>query len=117
MVTEAKLITLVQVVQEMLYVMRILESMQLQVQKLIVVECDNKGAVDLCNSWTVGGRTKYIDTRYYFLRELKEQGIIEFCWILGKENSVDLFTKNLPNPLFAKYTGYYCTDEDFSVEE
>jgi len=116
-VTETELIALAQVVQEMLYVMRLLESMQLKVQKPMVVECDNKGAVDICNSWTVGGRTKHIDTRYYFLRELKEEGVLEFCWISGKINSTDLFTKNLANPLFAKHAGYYCTDEDFSVKE
>ena len=116
-VTEAELIAMAQVVQEMLYVMRILESMQLKVKKPMLVESDNKGAIDLCNSWTVGGRTKHIDTRYYFLRELKEEGILEFGWISGKINSTDLFTKNLPNPLFTKHTGYYCTDEDFADGE
>ena len=83
----------------------------------MIIEYDNKGAVDICNTWTVGGRTKHIDVRYYFLRELKEEGVLEFHWIEGKRNSTDLFTKNLPNPLFTKHTGYYCTDEDFSVKE
>ena len=95
-VTEAELIALAQVVQEMLYVMRILESMHLKVAKPMIVESDNKGAIDLCNSWTVGGRTKHIDTRYYFLRELKEEGVLIFNWISGKIN---------------------CTDEDFAVGE
>merc|ERR1711862_29657 len=116
-VTEAELIALTQVVQEMLYVMRAIESMQLHVEKPMQVECDNKGAIDTCNTWTVGGRTKHIDTRYYFLRELKEQGVLKFNWISGKENSTDLFAKNLPNPLFTKHAGYYCTDEDFSVKK
>jgi len=116
-VTEAELIALAQVVQEMLYVMRILESMHLKVAKPMIVESDNKGAIDLCNSWTVGGRTKHIDTRYYFLRELKEEGVLIFNWISGKINSTDMFTKNLPNPLFTKHAGYYCTDEDFAVGE
>ena len=114
-VTEAELIALAQVVQEMLYVMRLLESIGLKVQKPMVVQSDNKGAIDLCNSWTVGGRTKHIDTRYYFLREMKEQGIIIFEWISGKKNTSDLFTKNLPNPMFTTHTGYFCTDEDFSA--
>ena len=86
--------------------MHILELMNLKVQKPMVVECDNKGAINLCNSWTMGGYIKYIDTRYYFLRELKEEGIIEFVQISGKTNSMDLFTKNLPNPLFTKRVPY-----------
>lgn len=76
-VTEAELIALTQCAQEMLHVMRLLESMKLKVNKLMILESDNKGALDLCNSWTVGGRTKHIDTRYYFLRELKEEKIME----------------------------------------
>ena len=116
-VTEAELIALTLVVQEMLYVMRLLESIGLKVQKPMVVQSDNKGAIDLCNSWTVGGRTKHIDTRYYFLREMKEEGIIVFEYIPGKKNSTDLFTKNLANPLFTTHAGYYCTDEDFSAQK
>ena len=65
----------------------------------------------------MGDRTKHISTRYYFLRELKEEDMLEFRWISGKINSTDLFTKNLPNPLFIKHTGYYCTDENFADGE
>ena len=49
-VMEVERIALAQVVQEILYVMRILESMQLHMQKQMIVESDNKGAIDLCNS-------------------------------------------------------------------
>ena len=114
-VVEAELIVLAQVVQEMLCVIRILESIGLKVQKHVIVESDNKGAIDLCNSLKFDGRTKNIDTRCCFLRELKEEGTVVFQWISGKSNSTDLLTKNLPNPLFTKHAGRYCTDEDFSA--
>ena len=58
--------------------MHILEPIVLKVQKHIIVEKDNKGTIDLCNSWKVGGRTKHIDTRYYFSQELKEEGTVVF---------------------------------------
>ena len=57
--------------------MRILESTDLIAQKPMWLESSNKGAIDLWNKWTIGGRTKHIYTRYYLLRERKEQGIIE----------------------------------------
>ena len=101
----------------MLYVMHILESMKLKVKKSMLVESDNKDAIDLYNSLTVGSRTKHISTRYYFLRKMKEEGILEFAWISGSENSTDLITKNLPSPPFTKHASYYYTDEDFSVKE
>ena len=93
--------------------MRILESMNLKVKKPMVVESDNKGVINLYNSQIVGGRTKHIKTRYYFLKELKEEGVLEFKQISGKVNTTNMFTKNLPNPLFTKYAGYYCTNKDF----
>ena len=77
LVAEAKLIALAQVIQEMLYVMHILESMNLKVRKPMIVESNNKGTIDFCNSWTVRGHTKHIDIRYYFLIELKEEKTIE----------------------------------------
>ena len=113
LVTEEELIALTQCAQEMIHVMRLLELMKLKVSKPMILESDNKGALNICNSWTVGGRTTHIDTRCYFLRKLKEENIMELKWISGKENSVDLFTKNFPNPTHAKHTGYYCTDEEF----
>ena len=45
-VTEAELIALVQCVQEMFFVRKILESMGLQADLPMLIECDNKGAVD-----------------------------------------------------------------------
>jgi hypothetical protein len=38
----------------------------------MILEMDNKGAVDLINSFSIGGRTRHIDVKQYFLRELKE---------------------------------------------
>jgi len=62
----------------MLYIIRIIESINLKVKKPMVVESNNKSAINLYNSWIVGGHTKHINTRYYFLRELKEEGVLEF---------------------------------------
>jgi hypothetical protein len=38
---------------------------------------DNKGAVDLASSWSVGGRTRHVDMRMHFLREMKDQGLLQ----------------------------------------
>ncbi len=45
----------------MLYVQHILESMELKVKFLMILEMDNKGAVDLANNWSIGGRTRHVD--------------------------------------------------------
>ena len=87
--TEAEIIALVQCVQEMLYVMKLIESLGLKVRKPMIMHSDNKGAVDLVNGWSVGGGTKHMDSRIMFLRELKEEGVIRVQWIPPNDNSSD----------------------------
>ena len=84
----------------MLFTMRVLESIGLKVKKPMILKVDNKGTKDLANNWSVGGRTRHIDIRNYFLREHKEQSIIKTKWRSGNDNSSDLFTKNLAGPTF-----------------
>ena len=79
--TEVELIALVQCVQEMMAAKRLLESMNLKVRLPMLIECDNKGAVDLVNGYQVGAGTKYIDVRTFFVRDLKDDGVIEVKWI------------------------------------
>ena len=44
------------------------------------------------------------------MRELKEQGIIKVEWIATRDNSADLFTKNLQGPLFQRHANVYVSD-------
>ena len=69
----------------------------------MILEVDNKGAVDICNNWSVAGRTRHIEVKQYYLRELKEAGILKVWWKSGTEMSSDIFTKNLGGPLFEKH--------------
>jgi hypothetical protein len=59
----------------------------------MILEMDNKGAVDLANNWSIGGRTRHVDGRQCFLQELKESKVMDICWIKGLENDADAFTK------------------------
>ena len=69
----------------------------------MILKVDNQGAVDLANNWSIGGRTRHIEVRQYFLRDLKMDGIIRAEWIRGADMSADIFTKNLARPLFEKH--------------
>jgi hypothetical protein len=101
----------------MLFAMMVLESMGLTVKKPMVLEVDNKGAIDWVNSWSVGGRMRHIDVRHAFLRDLQEDGILVVRWIAGPENSSDLLTKNLPGPLFEKHASVFCGVDEYMQYE
>ena len=69
----------------------------------MILEVDNKAAVDLCNNWSIGGRTRHVEVKQFFLRELKERGIVHVKWTSGEKMTSDIFTKNLAGPLFDKH--------------
>jgi hypothetical protein len=73
----------------------------------MILEMDNSGAVDIANSWSVGGRTRYVDVLNYFLRELKDQGLLVIKHIAGDKNDADIFTKNVTSAIFNKHVPLY----------
>ncbi len=100
---EAKLNAAVLCVQDMIYGKNLLESVGLKVQLLMVLEMDNKGAVDLIHSFSVGGCMRHINVKQCFLRELKEANQLIVNWIPGSENNADMLTKKLDGPPFKRY--------------
>ena len=102
-VTEAEVIALVQCVQEMIYIKKVLESMNLRVELPMQVEVDNRGAVDLVNGWSCTGGTKHMDVRIMWMRELKEDKVLEVVWQPTAENEADIFTKNTDGATFVKH--------------
>ncbi len=100
---KAKLNVAVLCVQDMLYAKNLIGLIGLKVKLPMKLEIDNKGAVDLINSFSVEGHTRHIDVKRCFLSELKVARQLVVNWIPGLENSTDIFTKKLDWPLFKRY--------------
>ena len=81
----------------------------------MVLEMDNKGAVQLANNWSVGGRTWHVDVRNHFLRALKDLGIIEVRHVPGDESDVDIFTKNVVRAIFEKHIPKFVGKDEYMV--
>jgi hypothetical protein len=118
-VTEAECVSGTSCIQDMLYGKNFLESMGLKVKLPMILWMDNKGGVDLFNSWSIAGNTRAISVRLAYVRELKEAGVIQVKWLQGAENPVDLFTKNLDGPTFRKHDKVFsgATNEIAATEE
>ena len=112
-VTEAEFVSGCQAVQDMLFAMRVLESIGLKVKKPMLLELDNKGVVDLSHNWSVSSHLHHDSIHQSFLRELEEEGMIEVKWIPGDENSADLFTKNLATKDFEKHMMENCGYDEY----
>ena len=101
--TEAELYSAVLTAQDMMFVYHVMLGMELQVKLPMILNVDNMGAVQLANNWSVGGRTRHVDIKQNFLRELKSNGFLRVEWMSGDDLTPDTHTKNLPRSLFEKY--------------
>jgi hypothetical protein len=111
-VTETEIAAAVFCVQDMMFAWRIIRSIELEVELPMVLEVDNKGAVDWFNNWSVGGRTRHMDTKAMWIRELKDNGILKIIWTPGELNESDILSKNVEGPLFEKHASHWVSDED-----
>ena len=62
-------------------------------QKHIKVHCDSQSAIHLAKNQVYHARTKHIDVRYHFVREILEEGGVIIQKIPTTENPTDLLTK------------------------
>ena len=92
--TEAEYVAVSEICKEVIFIQSILNFMGVVLELPIRILCDNVGAIFLSRN-SESRRTKYIDTRYHFVRDYQENGIVmvEFVWSV--ENQADPFTKNL----------------------
>ena len=69
----------------------------------VEVETDNSGARDLCRRSTVGANSRHVERKVFKMRELQHQGKVRVGLIPTALNAADLFTKPLPNKVFAEH--------------
>lgn len=69
----------------------------------IVINGDNLGALHLVKNPVYHNRTKHIDIRYHYIRDVFENGLIDLKYCNSSENIADIFTKNLPKPSHCKF--------------
>jgi hypothetical protein len=108
--TEAECIALSEVTKEIMFVKQVLETMGIGLKLPITVKIDNVGAVYLSNNHSLGQRTKHIDIRRHFVRELVEQGIIKTAFVGTDNNDADIHTKNTPEETFKRHVNKHLVD-------
>ena len=94
----------------MLYVYRVITSMELQVELPMTADMDNSGARNLANSWSIDRRTSHVDVQMFFLCELKEEGLVVYKHIPGPENKVDMSTKKFDAGTLHRHSIKLCGD-------
>ncbi len=73
--TESEYVAMVSGLQESLWISAILKELNLYKQESLILYCDNQSAIKLGSNPVQHGRTKHIDVRYHFIRELVENRV------------------------------------------
>ena len=54
------------------------------------------------NPWVLPLRL-HVEVRQFFIRDLREEGVLRVDWIPGTENESDILTKNTTGQVFQKH--------------
>ena len=76
-------------------------------QKTIKVFVDNDGAINLASNPLSSARTKHIDVRFHFGRELVSSGMIAVEYVPTNEQRADILTKALVGPIFTEHRDFF----------
>jgi len=71
---------------------------------------DNQGAIFNASNPTTERRTKHINIRYHYIRDLVEDGYVDLFYVEGTKNPADMFTKVL------KASSFYNCRDDLGIE-
>lgn len=64
---------------------------------------DNQSAQKICISTLSHSRTKHIDIRHHFVKDLINKKIVNLCYLCTEEMLADIFTKSLTKEKYVKF--------------
>ncbi|KAG7345508.1 hypothetical protein IV203_033039 [Nitzschia inconspicua] len=108
--SEAEYYAISEVTKELLLVKQILDFLEIEHELPMTIHADNNGAINLANNNISGTKTKHVDMRIHFVRDLiqEEPRILETRFVRSERNQADTITKNTKNETFWKHTKDTC---------
>ena len=100
--TEAEFVAAASCVCQGVWMRRVLEKLGHSQGKCTTVLCDNSSTIKLSKNPVMHGRSKHIDVRFHFLRDLTREGVVELKHCVTQEQVADIMTKPLKLDVFLK---------------
>jgi hypothetical protein len=117
--TEAEYYAGSEAAKELMFIKNLMEGIN-QLHRLrlpMILRMDNTGAIYLANNQTTGQRTKHIDIRVHYVRNMINQEILKTSFVKTDDNTADIFTKNTSEVLFIKHTDKFMEDLSDTIEQ
>ena len=99
---EAEYIAAAEACKDMLWILNLLEEL-IGTLDTVPLYCDNKSAIATASSTAVKERSKHIDTRYHFIRDLVDDKTVELKYVPTTEMLADALTKKSNNHALERF--------------
>lgn len=100
--TEAEYIAAASCATQAIWMKRVLDKLGHTQGKCITILCDNSSTIKLSRNPVLHGRSKHIDVRFHFLRDLTREGKVELVHCGSHDQVADIMTKPLKLDAFVK---------------
>jgi len=110
--SEAEYVAISDAVKEIKFLYFLLQNLGVELALPIVVKTDNIGALFMSQNSSTGVRTRHVDTRYHFIRENIEDGIIKMEFVKSIDNDSDIFTKNVNHESYEKHAKKFLQNKE-----
>ena len=97
--TEAEYIATGSCCSQLLWMKKLLSDYGIS-QDTMVVYCDNSSAIDISKNLVQHSKTKHIEIKYHFIRDLVEWKIVALEYIPIERQNANIFTKPLDRSKF-----------------
>jgi len=102
--TETEYMAITDATKEAIYLMSFLNELGLNSRAKVTIWNDNQGAAKLAHNTVHHSRTKHIDIRHHFVREVLKNHPIRLEYLPSEEMIADVLTKGLPKSKHEKCT-------------
>lgn len=102
--TEAEYIAAAICACQVIWMRRILQEMEFALEdNVTTILCDNTSTIKLSVNQVFYNRSKHMDVRYHFLRNLVNDGVVRLEYCGTQDQLADIFTKPLKKDSFQKF--------------
>jgi hypothetical protein len=100
---EIEYMTLSEAAKEAIWIRRFLNELNFRDDQFVLIFADNKNAIDLIINSLYHKRTKHIEMRWHWIREMMNRKKITLRYLPTSEMIADGLTKPLSAPAFSKF--------------
>jgi hypothetical protein len=110
--TEAEYYALSEAAKEVKFIIMLLQSIGIEPTLPVIINVDNVGAIFMAENMSATARTRHVDARYHFIREMIVDNLIKVIFVKTDNNDADIFTKNTTQQVYDNHVKKYLVDKE-----